>query len=64
MLILSRNIGELIRIVDDIALTVLGVQDIQVRIGINAPREIPVHRREIYQRIQANETQAEINGNR
>jgi carbon storage regulator len=64
MLILTRNIGESIRNGDDITVTVLGVQESQVRVGINAPWEIPVHRQEIYQRIQANETQIEVNGNR
>ena len=53
MLILSRNIGDSIRIGDDITLTVLDVRDNQVRIGIAAPREVPVHREEIYHRVKA-----------
>lgn len=52
MLILTRRIGESVYIGDDVRLTVLGVRDSQVRIGINAPKEIPVHREEIYYRIK------------
>ncbi len=52
MLILTRRIGESIHIGDDIRLTVLGVRDSQVRIGINAPNDVPVHREEIYYRIK------------
>ena len=52
MLILTRRIGESVHIGDDIRLTILGVRDSQVRIGINAPKEIPVHREEIYYRIK------------
>ncbi len=52
MLILTRRIGESVHIGEDIRLTVLGVRDSQVRIGINAPKEVPVHREEIYYRIK------------
>ncbi|MNG40564.1 hypothetical protein D3C84_1291980 [compost metagenome] len=52
MLILTRRIGETIRINDDISVTVLGVQGRQVRLGITAPEHIGVHREEIYQRIR------------
>jgi len=52
MLILTRRIGETIRINDDISLTVLGIKGNQVRIGIEAPKEVQVHREEIFIKIQ------------
>lgn len=53
MLILTRKVGEMIMIGDDIAVKVLGVRSGQVKIGVQAPRNLPVHREEIFERIQA-----------
>ena len=52
MLILTRRVGETLMIGDDVSVTVLGVKGNQVRIGVDAPREVAVHREEIYARIK------------
>jgi len=52
MLILTRRVGETVMIGDDVTITVLGVKGNQVRVGINAPKSVAVHREEIYERIK------------
>lgn len=52
MLILTRRIGESLMIGDDVNVTVLGIRGNQVRIGVNAPKTVAVHREEIYEKIQ------------
>mgnify|MGYP003326226113 CR=1 FL=1 len=52
MLILTRRVGETLMVGDEVTVTVLGVKGNQVRIGVNAPKDVAVHREEIYQRIQ------------
>lgn len=63
MLILTRRTGETVMIGNDVTLTVLGVKGNQVRIGINAPKNVPVHREEIYERIKRELSGGEVNGN-
>jgi len=63
MLILTRRTGETVMIGNEVTLTVLGVKGNQVRIGINAPKSVPVHREEIYERIKREMQGGEVNGN-
>lgn len=52
MLILTRRIGESLMVGDEVTITVLGINGNQVRVGINAPKDLPVHREEVYDKIQ------------
>ena len=60
MLILTRRVGETVVIGNDVTVTVLGVKGNQVRLGVNAPREVAVHREEIYERIQGEQPKKEV----
>lgn len=60
MLILTRRVGETLMVGDEVTVTVLGVKGNQVRIGVDAPKDVAVHREEIYQRIQKEKEESEI----
>ncbi len=59
MLILTRRVGETLMIGDEVTVTVLGVKGNQVRIGVNAPKDVSVHREEIYDRIKKEQTDSD-----
>lgn len=63
MLILTRRVGESVVIGEDVTVTVLGVKGNQVRIGINAPKHVAVHREEIFERIKSGRTAGDNAGN-
>jgi carbon storage regulator len=63
MLILTRRVGETLMIGDEVTVTVLGVKGNQVRIGVNAPRDVSVHREEIYERIKREQMTEQEEGN-
>ena len=58
MLILTRRVGETLVIGDEVTVTVLGINGKQVRIGVNAPKDVPVHREEIYERIKKEQAES------
>jgi carbon storage regulator len=60
MLILTRRVGETLMIGNDIAITVLGVKNNQVRLGIEAPKDVPVHREEVYARVQEEKSKKDL----
>ena len=62
MLVLTRRIGETLNIGDEVQVTVLGIKGNQVRIGIDAPKNVPVHRQEVYERIKREEQEANTGG--
>jgi len=62
MLILTRRVGETLMIGDEVSVTVLGIKGNQVRIGVNAPRQVAVHREEIYERIKLEKENSQIEG--
>ena len=59
MLILTRRVGETVMIGNDVTVTILGVKGNQVRVGVNAPRDVAVHREEIYERIKREEQEGD-----
>jgi len=62
MLILTRRVGETLMIGDEVTVTVLGVKGNQVRIGVNAPKDVSVHREEIYERIKREDQTDDVIG--
>ena len=62
MLILTRRVGETVMIGNDVTVTILGVKGNQVRVGINAPKNVAVHREEIYERIKREQQGGEPEG--
>lgn len=62
MLILTRRVGETLMVGDEVTVTVLGVKGNQVRLGVNAPKEVAVHREEIYERIKREQGDPGVDG--
>lgn len=61
MLIMTRRVGEVLNVGDEVTVTVLGVKGNQVRIGVNAPEDVGVHRSEVYERIQREKEDVPMN---
>lgn len=61
MLILTRRVGETLMVGDEVSVTVLGVKGNQVRLGVNAPKDVAVHREEIYERIKSEQDPVDEN---
>ena len=60
MLILTRRVGETVMVGNDVTVTIVGVKGKQIRIGINAPKDVIVHREEIYERIRREQVQVHL----
>ena len=64
MLILTRRVGEIVRIGDNISITLVGLNGQQIRLGIDAPKEVAVHREEVYERILRTKQEQDTSTNR
>ena len=60
MLILTRKVGEKLMVGNDVIVTIVGVKANQVRIGVNAPKDLTVHRQEVYERLRRDQNRARL----